>query len=145
MIVGSSITKYQISRTWVYGLKALANSSRHWWTFNLISGSLRSLKGWQLKTRCLPWKAGYRRMRKWPWQACFLGVIFNSCFLLILLVTRPITFSCFWVFFFCFCFNLWPVVLADGCDCGVVPPASAKLCFIGARLYVNAAVYWKKC
>lgn len=87
--------KYLISETCVYRLIALGNSSRHWWMFNLISGDLQPLRGWELKTQGLLWKASYSRRRNWPWQACFLGIIFNSS-VLILLVTRLMTFV--WVF-----------------------------------------------
>lgn len=93
---------------------SLANSS-HWKT--------------ALETQYCLSKAHYRRMRSWSWlqQACFLGVIFGSYFLLVLAVTRPVTSN-----WFCCCLNVWLVVLTDGCDHTVVPLVPAKLSFMGA-------------
>lgn len=99
--------KRHISWTWLFGFKALDYLSRHQWMFSLISGSLQPLKGRELSNpNICSWKASYRRMRSWPWQASSMSVIFNSCFLLILVVIRPMTFIYFclfgaWLFFNC--------------------------------------------
>lgn len=107
--------KRHISWTWLFGFKALDYLSRHQWMFNLISGSLQPLKGRELSNpNVCSWKASYRRMRSWPWQASSMSVIFNSCFLLILVVIRPMTFifvclvgGCFLIVFLASCAGRW--------------------------------------
>lgn len=133
--------KYHISQTWVYRLETLDNSCRHWWMFNLISGDLWSLRGWEFKIQGLIWKASYRRRRNWPWQACFLGTIFNS-FVLILLVTRLMTFL--WFFFLEFmasCAGRWlwlhwyPQLLAS---------SLWELCCVWMLLYIERNANMKR-
>lgn len=97
--------KCHISWMWLFELKALDDLSRHQWMFNLMSGSLQPLKGREVSNpNICSWKASYRRMRNWLWQASSMGVIFNSCFLLILVVIRPTTLNFYfggWLFLNC--------------------------------------------